>query len=87
MQSFSKEYLRTLLETKQVKSIGNLCVAYGKDIILGKKKKTNHIPFPHIHFRNLASTNDSFSRGLYSLKKKFTVATKVTKCKTDYLLL
>ena len=53
----------------------------------GKKKKTNHIPFPHIHFRNLASTNDSFSRGLYSLKKKFTVATKVTKCKTDYLLL
>lgn len=43
---------------------------------MGKKKKTNHIPFPHIHFRNLASTNDSFSRGLYGLKKKIYCSNK-----------
>lgn len=57
-------YLCTLLETRQVKSpVGNLGVAYGKDIMLGKKRQREiyHIPFPHIHFRNLASTNDSIS--------------------------
>lgn len=65
---------------------------YDKDIMLGEKKKRQreiyHIPFLHIHFRNLASQMILFQQRSLQLKKKITVTTKVTKCKTlDYLLL
>lgn len=56
-----------------------------KILYWGEKKKRQreiyHIPFPHIHFRNLASTNDSFSRGLYSLKKNLLQQQKLQSAK------
>lgn len=61
---------------------------YDKDIMLGEKRQREiyHIPFLHIHFRNLASQMILFSRG--SLQLKNYCNKKATKCKTlDYLLL